>query len=680
MYERLHFNTLPHEHKKDDTGVKVSTVFKFLLLSLLFLSADQLSFGAVADSTQVATDSVPVKAKKPSTKNDTWFLPGEPDNHFVIDSTIFHIEDYNLVQRQGIEYMNTGNTGSAAYPTVFSIDKHMGFNPGYNQYDIYKYEKDSIKHYQLIRPYVELGAMFGLNKENVISARFANQYKKMIYYGVDFTRMFSPGTYGAQQTNVNGFNLYASYISKNKHWNIEADMVFNSVKNQENGGVIADPFDSLYFKKTLVPLRDTALNKYMQLDAYLTVAYRIGPKIYERKHIDSARTVVVLPVFDIGYQFDVERSTHSYRDFDPDTNYYHQFYSRDSVYNDLNYTKVGNTFKLEYRPRKLTSDSTFEEKDFIAFAQTGFDYYLLKQNRQSNNFGDWYVSGTFRNNYSSKQKIIYNASAKYFLYGYNQNDLLVDGVVGYDFGKFGIVTGNASYQLKEAPYIYENYYNESDSAHYKFSYHYKLPKEKTLDIGGKYNNPVYGITADLNYYVVDHIPVYPGLSNPYVTNGVENVFVAHFGNKNGIQGFHLDNDIWFTAAPNGGDIKATYPMLYTKHSIFYEVRLFHKMLWLDVGFDLRIRYSNVAPYYDPLLGGFYPQADMGRLYPYLPAFSSRSYPILDFFVNAKVKTVRIYLKVSNISSEFGPQGYFSLYHYPAADITFQAGVKWRFFE
>jgi hypothetical protein len=57
-----------------------------------------------------------------------------------------------------------------------------------------------------------------------------------------------------------------------------------------------------------------------------------------------------------------------------------------------------------------------------------------------------------------------------------------------------------------------------------------------------------------------------------------------------------------------------------------------------------------------------------------------TYPVLDFFVNAKIKTVRIFLKVSNISSEFGPQGYFSAFHYPAADITFQAGVKWRFFE
>ncbi len=648
---------------------------KFLLLSFLFAVTFQYSFGYSADSTLNTTrpaDSV--KVKKPSTKNDTWFYGEEPDRHTVIDSSVLHFEEYNIVQRDGIEYMNLGNTGSAAYPTVFSMDKHMGFNTGYNQYDIYKYEKDSIKHYQVIRPYAEVSLMFGLNKENVITAKFANQHKKMFFYGVDFTRISSAGTYGSQQTDVNGFNLYGIFNSKNQHWNIEADMVFNSVKNNENGGVAANPFDSSFFKKELVPVRDTAVNNYRQIDFYLTATYSIGKKYFERKHIDSARTQILMPVFNVGYQFNIERSKFSYRDYDPDTNYYHKFYTPDSVFNDLTYLKVGNAVKLEYRPRKLTSDSTFEEKDFIAYAQSGFDYYLLTQNTHNNNFGNWYVSGTFRNNYANKQKIIYKASAKYYFYGYNQNDLLVDGVAGYDFGKVGTLTANASYQLKEAPYIYENYYSVSDS------FHYKLPKMKTLDLGGKYTNSFLGITADLNYYVVDHVPVFPGSANPYITNGVENVFVAHFGNRNSFYGFHLDDDIWFTVAPNNGTIGSTYPMLYTKHSIYYERRIFHQLLWLDVGFDLRIRYKNNAPFYDPLLAGFYPEGDAVKTYPYLTAYPMITYPVLDFFVNVKVKTVRVFLKVSNISSEFGPQGYFSLFHYPAADITFQAGVKWRFFE
>ncbi|MDB5282596.1 MAG: hypothetical protein JWO06_1671, partial [Bacteroidota bacterium] len=254
--------------------------------------------------------------------------------------------------------------------------------------------------------------------------------------------------------------------------------------------------------------------------------------------------------------------------------------------------------------------------------------------------------------------------ARYYLYGFNQNDFIADAVAGYNFGKFGVITGNFTYQLKEAPYIYQHYFYDSVAL---WSYH--LPKTKIMDIGGKYQNTKYGITADLNYYVADHLPVYPGTSSPYITTGVENVFVAHFGNRNGIKGFHLDNDIWFTEAPNTGFIKQSYPMLFTKHSIYYERRLFKDFLWLDVGFDLRIRYQNNAPYYDPLLGGFYPSYT-----------TLTTYPILDFFTNFKIKTVRVFLKVTNISSAMISKGYYSAYQYPAADISFQAGVKWRFFE
>ena len=108
-------------------------------------------------------------------------------------------------------------------------------------------------------------------------------------------------------------------------------------------------------------------------------------------------------------------------------------------------------------------------------------------------------------------------------------------------------------------------------------------------------------------------------------------------------------------------------MFYTKHSIYYERHLFKGALWLDFGVDLRFRYQNNSPWYDPLLGSFYPTYQ-----------TLKTYPVLDFFVNAKIKTVRIFLKVTNLTSAGG--GYFSAYAYPAADITFQAGVKWRFFE
>lgn len=598
----------------------------------------------------------------PSTKNDTYFLGSEPEKHYIIDSSIFDIEQYNEAERNGIEYHHAGNTGSAAYPLVFSANRFNGFNLGYNQFDLYRYQKDSVKYYQVIRPYTELSINIGLRNEQMFRGQFANQHKGIIYYGVDFRRFNSKGIYTNAKTNDNSFNLYGIYNSRNKHWNVQADLIFNAFKVQENGGVTADVFGGSYFQKTLVPVALTgAENNYRQIDFYLKGSYNLGRKYFERK--DTSRVQTLMPVFKISYQFNVESNKNKFRDKEPDVNYYGPFYNFDSVFNDLNYTKLGHTVMLDYYARKLSSDSSYTDKNFMASAEAGFDYYLLEQNRFKSTTQNLYVGGNFRSNGAAASHVFYKAAVKYYLYGWNRNDLLVDGYAGYDFGKFGAISGSFTYQLKEAPYIYERY--TSHPAEWQFD----LPKTKLFAAGGKYQNSKYGLTADFNYYLVDHLPVYPGLASPYLITGAEKVFVAHAGNRNGFYGLHLDNDIWFTYTPDNGVIKNTYPMLATKHSIYYERRVFKKALWFSVGFDLRYNYQYNAPYYDPLLAGFYPTGT-----------ATNTFPVLDFFLNLKIKTVRIFLKVDNISSSFGPKGYYSLYGYPAPDLSFRVGIKWRFFE
>jgi hypothetical protein len=441
------------------------------------------------------------------------------------------------------------------------------------------------------------------------------------------------------------------------------DMIFNSFKVNENGGLVLNPFDSSYFQKTLVPVAlDVAQNKYKQLDFYVKGSYNIGKKYTERKE-DSTAIPKLMTIFKMSYQFNIESNKNRFRDLQPDTSYYGDFWLKDSVFNDLNYVKVGNAVILDYYARKLTSDTSYNEKNFIATAEAGFDYFLLNQNQLKSNTSNFYVAGNFRSNAASGSRLFYKGAVKYFPYGWNQHDLLGDAIAGFDFGKFGMLSGNATYQLKEAPYMFERYTS------HPVDWSFNLPKTKLFGVGGKYQNPKYGLVADFNYYVVDHLPVYPGLSSPYINGNEEIVFVAHAANRNRFYGLHLDNDVWFTSAPLNGLVKQTFPMLVTKHSVYYERRIFKNALWFAIGFDLRYNYQNYAPYYEPFLGAFYPVG-----------YQLKSFPVLDWFLNVKIKTVRVFLKVENISSSFGPKGYFSLARYPAPDVSFKFGIKWRFFE
>lgn len=624
----------------------------YLFISSWLISA--FAFVSANDSTSL---------NKVSSRNDTWFNCHEPDKNYSIDSTIYNLEEYNFIQRGGKEYLHIGNTGGAAYPLVFDATPSKGFTLGYQQFNIYRYHIDSIRYYRVIRPYAELSMILGLNNEQLFQGKFAHMVKNVFLYGVDFTRIFSRGIYQNQRANNNGFNLYGIYNSNNKRWNVQADLIFNQNKVQENGGVTLNPFDSSFFQKKLVPvLTNSAENNYRQIDFHLKAAYSIGKTYLERKN-DSVLTRVLMPVFKISYRFNLEQQLLRFRDMTPNPAFYNEFYFPDSVTSRIQYIKAGNAVMLDLTPRKLTSDSTYEEKDFIAHAEAGYDYYHLKNNFAYEAIQNLYVSGYVRNNFASRSHFIYRGAATYFLYGWNRNDLLLDAHAGYDFGKYGTITGNFSYQLKEAPFIFErNYY-------FPQSWEFNLPKTKIMSVGGSYHNSIYGVMADVNYYIADHLPVYPGQSDPYLTKGVENIIVFHAANRHSVVGLHFDNDIWYTYAATDGLVRSTFPSLVTRSSIYYENRLFKKALWFSLGVDVRYRFRNNAPYYDPFLGVFY------------PAFATnKSYPILDVFLNVKIKTVRIFLKIDNLSSALGGKGYFSAYQYPAADLSFRAGVRWRFYE
>lgn len=612
----------------------------------------------------VAQKSLPdsVKTKKISTRNDTWHFDHEPETVFAIDSTLTNLEEYNVVQRNGKEYIHAGNTGSAAFPLVYDVDKSTGFNLGYNQFDIYRYVKDSIKYYEVVRPYAELTMLIGLRNEQVFMGKFANQHKKIIRYGVDFRRLFSKGGYTNQRVNSNCFNAYGIYSSKNGHWNVQADFIFNSFKAQENGGVSADVFDTVLFRPLLAPVNLTAAeNNYRQIDFHLKSSYSIGKK-YQPQGADSTTPKALMPWLTIAHNLNVENNKVSFRDKKPPVSYYGDFYLNDSVFNDIGYTKLSNTVSVEYRWRGIAADSTIKEKNLLAKAEAGYDFYWLEQNLFQQNLSNLYVNASLRSNASSGSKLLYRLAAKYYLAGWNSQDFLADGHVGYDFGKWGIITANFTLQWKEMPYIFERYTS------HPVEWTADLPKMRTTNFGGKYQNTKWSIGADVNYYNVKNVPVYP--LGGVIDYSVQHLIVYHLANRHAIKGFHFDNDVWFTQFMNLGVVEQSYPLLFTRHSVYYERRVFKGALWLSTGFDLRFRFKNNAPYYDPLMGIFYPVNVTAR----------KTFPVLDFFLNFKIKTVRVMLKVDNISSLFGTKGYYMSYLYPAQNLSFRAGVTWRFFE
>ena len=621
-----------------------------------------------ANPTIGSSDSTKVKVRRKSSLNDTWYYGAEPNKRYTIDTSIAQLHRFDIVHRDGTEYFNLGNTGSAAYPIVFGNTPTIGFNMGFRQFDLYRYNLDSVRYYQVIRPYTELFYGIGSANEQVFQGRFANSHKTTFLYGVDFRRSNSKGTFSNQRALDNCFNLYGIYNSKNKRFGIQTDLLYNSFEVNENGGLATDIFfkDTILFTKSLAPTKlINAQLSYQEINWFLKGSYNIGKKYTERVN-DSTVKQVLLPVFKISYRLDIEHNRYYYLDTHEDSSYYPSYFKvGDTIRYFSKFLKIGNALFLDYNAKKLTSDSTYKELNFLMGAALHYDYYNISEFNLPSKFSTLYVSGYLKSNPALNPRLLYRANLIYYFAGYNLNDLQADGQVGLDLYKYGRIIATASYSLRQSDWVMHSFRPDTN----RFSFNNNFPKMSIIKFGGDYSIDKIGIKISAYNYTLKNYQYYAAPDVAAYESNAINILVLSFANRFGIKGFHIDNDIWFQKSAGSSVIRL--PLFATKHSVYYERHIFKHVLWFAFGVDLRYYTPFLANGYFPLTGQFYKQ-DYQEM---------KFYPVLDIFLNVKVKSLRVFLVGTNISSFFGKQkGYYTGYLYPAADATFKFGLAWRFFE
>jgi hypothetical protein len=132
--------------------------------------------------------------------------------------------------------------------------------------------------------------------------------------------------------------------------------------------------------------------------------------------------------------------------------------------------------------------------------------------------------------------------------------------------------------------------------------------------------------------------------------------------------FALDNTVMYQKVLNGDNI-INVPQVITRNTLYFADHLFKKALFLQTGVILNYFTTYNMNAYDPLLAEFYVQneTELGN------------FPRLDFFINAKIRQTRIYLKAEHFNSSFTGYNYYSAPTYPYRDFTVRFGLVWNFF-
>ena len=278
---------------------------------------------------------------------------------------------------------------------------------------------------------------------------------------------------------------------------------------------------------------------------------------------------------------------------------------------------------------------------------------------------------SFRLKYANTfEKITVNTELASNIYGeFDSRFLMVNA--SYNFSKE--VTLELSTQLSSSPVNYNLLLNQSNYLNYNWYNLDRFSNVNTVFFKFSINAPKW-FNLDIDYTTIDNLALF---SNANESNSVkplqldQAVSIAkvkldkefRFGN------FALDNVLLYQYVD---DVSASInlPELVVRNTLYYSNHLFkNKALFLQTGITFNYFSEYFMDGYDPLLAEFYAQNET----------KLGGFPRLDFFINAKIRQTRIFLKAEHFNASFTGYDYFSAPNHPYRDFAVRFGVVWNFF-
>ena len=155
---------------------------------------------------------------------------------------------------------------------------------------------------------------------------------------------------------------------------------------------------------------------------------------------------------------------------------------------------------------------------------------------------------------------------------------------------------------------------------------------------------------------------------PFQEGGTINILKVKYAKEFKWKGFALNNTVMYQDVSQANNV-LNVPQVVTRNTLYYSNFGFKKALYFQTGVTLKYFTAYNADAYNPVLGEFYlqNQEELG------------GFPMLDFFINARVQQTRIFLKAEHFNSSFSGNNFYAAPNYPYRDFVIRFGLVWNFF-
>jgi hypothetical protein len=656
----------------------IIALLHFFLFFLPLMSIAQPPPGVGGGATTPNPADVEVEEEKPDTIPIYYHFARQPNDFQAITDTSlnYNFHQYDKARRHRWDYFHLGQAGTAMLPVVYQPRKRFGLDLGQHAFDAYHLDNQDLPFYKLQNALTDVQYDFTSQANSALKAQFARNFAGGLHMSVQYQRVMSLNDlfknikdslfYLPPRARTSSFGIGFWYHDKSEKYDGFFTFTNNIVIQRNTGGIISD---TNLVKLVQVTTRLPTLPLFLDDTTYHSsreYAYRHFYKLNKQDSTGAKRQYL------LSHQIRYAQQSYKFSDVITDTRIDTAFFGafltdtrglRQFLSNNL----VENSFTISTNQARKQGVDTFQNRNnnAITVQKDWFEVGLVHQYRTINeeplNYINQNVLITGRWHFAPNEQLRLESYAHFNALGANLGDYRVNGNLYLNLKNIGSLQASFLNQLSE-PSILEKrlWVSQRKIWDHNFNKTLETNLSGTIQIPRLHFEGTLGYTLLNNYIYFDSLAFARQLTSP--VSILQLIVKQDFTIKN----FHLDTEIAFQKAT---DNVLRLPVLYGKHSVYYEGRVFKQVMLLRVGVDMRYATTYQGYGYMPLTGQYFLQNGADKSF----------FPFMDGFLSAKVEKFRVFVKYENIAKLLKinkNEGYTTAF-YPVPEQTFRLGLRWE---
>lgn len=576
----------------------------------------------------------------------------------VVDTSLTIADEYkyNYLRKDNFGLLPFANEGFLYTQLDFSKKKTFIFPQfGFHAKQVAYLDVNEISYYSVPTPLTDIYFKTVMRQGQSLDALLSLNTQKNLNFTVAYKAIRSVGDYFNSLTSSGHFRFTTSYFAPNKKYFLNAHFVGQDILNQESGGIKdVSQFES----------NEPSFKQRERLDVYFDNASSKlkGNRFFidhNYKLKDSNSLVFKHQAFYEYKFYEFLQPTPSSRLGVPDNGASINNKTRFDVF----YNKVG----VSFLTKKIGELNFF------------IDNYVYNQFYVTNSLTA--IALNLPNNLHSRVNTV-GAQYDFFHSKWKFNILAQNAFTDRKTSNFEVtakynwnVFSSIEIKAQQNSKLPDNIYLFAQSSYdkYNWSNSFKNEKESSLKVLAttKWLNlsAQYSIYNDKLYFYNDYEKIDTLYVSPKQYAKSIQYYNVEISKEFKFKKFGLDNRIKFQDVKQDDKV-VNVPSVITRNTLYYTDHVFRKAMLIQTGLTFNYFSKYYADDYNPILGDFFVQRQT----------KIGGFPMLDFFVNARVRQVRIYLKAEHFNALFGDRNYYNTPNYPYRDFKVRFGLEWNFFK